>query len=132
MTCWHWLICLEWPIIRSTPNDNGGLAKFGLPYNDFGLYKGISVVVRAADVLEDAGSLEGRKMISQRRSAQIGLAAAFVVLITSFGILAVQGDNSSSITKDAALTNQQTQTSALPVAMSLSARTHAQLNSPQQ
>jgi hypothetical protein len=71
-------------------------------------------------------------MVSQRRGAQIGLAAAFVVLITSFGILAVQGDNSSSITKDAALTNQQTQTSALPVAMSLSARTHAQLNSPQQ
>jgi hypothetical protein len=67
-------------------------------------------------------------MISQRRGAQIGLAAAALLLISCFGILAIQGDNTSSIAKDLSVAGQQNQTSALPIAVSLSARAR----SPQQ
>lgn len=70
-------------------------------------------------------------MISQRRGAQLGLAAAAALMITCFGILAVQGDNSSTITKDSTVEAQQVQTPALPMAMSLSARAHSQESSPQ-
>jgi hypothetical protein len=62
-------------------------------------------------------------MVSQRRVAQVGLAAAALVLFTSIGILVVQGNDSLSSNKQDGISANQTV--SVPLAVSLSARAHS-------
>ena len=67
-------------------------------------------------------------MLSQKRGVQLGLGAAALVLLGSFGILVSQGDKTSSLATGQEISAPTNQAPAAPMAVSLSARAHEQSN----
>jgi|GEM_PF-1751370 hypothetical protein len=65
-------------------------------------------------------------MLSQKRGVQLGLGAAALVLLGSFGILVVQGDRTPSLATGQEMSASTNQEPAAPMAVSLSARAHQQ------
>jgi hypothetical protein len=77
-------------------------------------------------------SVEVVEMMSQRRGAQLGLISAAMVLVASFGILIVQGRTADSDSAPTPLSTSIQNQPSVPMAVSLSARTHSQDSGGQQ
>jgi len=65
-------------------------------------------------------------MLSQKRGVQLGLGAAALVLLGSFGILVSEADKTPSLATGQQISAPSNQAPAAPTPVSLSARAHEQ------